>query len=41
MKVVPLILAGLAAAASAFAQVKTEVVEYRSGDVLLQGVPVL
>jgi dienelactone hydrolase len=37
MKVVPLILAGLTVTASALAQVKTEVVEYTSGDVVLQG----
>jgi len=37
MNVVGLILAGLAVAVPVLAQVKTEVVEYRSGDVLLQG----
>jgi dienelactone hydrolase len=37
MKTLPLLLAGIAFAGSAFAQVKTETVEYKQGDVLLQG----
>jgi dienelactone hydrolase len=37
MKALPLLLAGIAIAGSSFAQVKTETVEYKQGDVVLQG----